>query len=104
MIKAVYDTNVVISGLLNPEGIPALLLDIVTQGQITLLVSEEILREYQGVLIRPKFGFSKKLVKQFLRMPKRRSKVHVPNLKLQRLIKTPCILAQNLKIYNSSVL
>jgi putative PIN family toxin of toxin-antitoxin system len=59
VIKAVYDTNVIVSGLLNSEGIPAFLLDIATQREITLFISPEILQEYEGVLLRPKFDFQK---------------------------------------------
>ncbi len=75
MIKAVYDTNVIVSALLTSEGTESLLLDIATQGKITLYVSEDILREYEGVLSRPKFSFSKRLVKRFIRLLKRKSNV-----------------------------
>jgi len=34
MIKAVYDTNVIIAALINPDGLPALLLDLATQDRI----------------------------------------------------------------------
>lgn len=78
MIKAVYDTNVIVSALLTSEGIPAILLDLATQQEITLFVSGEILQEYEGVLLRPKFGFSKKLVKRFIRLLKTKSKVVKP--------------------------
>ena len=66
MIKVVYDTNVIVSGLLRQEGIPAFLLDLATQGYIGLFLSEDILKEYEEVLVRPKFGFSQRLVKGFL--------------------------------------
>ena len=78
MIKAVYDTNVIVSALLSSEGIPAILLGLATQQEITLFVSDEILQEYEGVLLRPKFGFSKKLVKRFIRLLKTKSKVSKP--------------------------
>lgn len=75
MIKAVYDTNVIVSALLTSEGIPAVLLDLAMQHEITLFLSEEILQEYEGVLLRPKFGFSEKLVRRFTRLLKTKSKV-----------------------------
>lgn len=78
MIKTVYDTNVIVSALLSSEGIPAILLDLATQQEITLFVSEEILLEYERVLLRPKFGFSKKLVKLFIRLLKTKSKIVKP--------------------------
>lgn len=74
MIKAVYDTNVIVSALLSSEGIPAILVDLAIQQEIRLFLSEEILQEYEGVLVRPKFGFSKKSVKRFIRLLKTKSK------------------------------
>ena len=88
MIKAVYDTNIIVSGLLNSEGIPALLLDIATQREITLFISPEILQEYEGVLLRPKFGLSKRVVKRFLRLIKARSKTVKPK-SLEFTLKDP---------------
>lgn len=78
MIKAVYDTNVIVSALLTSEGIPAILLDLTMQQEVALFVSEEILQEYEGVLLRPKFGFSKKVVKRFTRLLKTKSKIVKP--------------------------
>lgn len=78
MIKAVYDTNVIVSALLSSEGTPAILLDLAMRQEITLFVSEEILQEYEGVLLRPKFGFSEKLIKRFTRLLKTKSKVVKP--------------------------
>ena len=74
MIKAVYDTNVIVSALLSSEGIPAILVDLAIQQEIRLFLSEEIRQEYEGVLVRPKFGFSKKSVKRFIRLLKTKSK------------------------------
>jgi putative PIN family toxin of toxin-antitoxin system len=88
LIKAVYDTNVVVSGLLNSEGIPALLLDIATQREIALFISQEILQEYEGVLLRPKFGFSRRLVKRFLRLIRTKSKIVKPK-SLELTLKDP---------------
>jgi len=78
VIKAVYDTNVIVSALLSSEGIPAILVDLAIQQEIRLFLSEEILQEYEGVLVRPKFGFSKKSVKRFIRLLKTKSKVVKP--------------------------
>ncbi|MBI5166106.1 MAG: putative toxin-antitoxin system toxin component, PIN family, partial [candidate division NC10 bacterium] len=54
MFKVVYDTNVVVAGLLNPDGLPALLLDLVFQRRVRLFISAQILEEYEGVLLRPR--------------------------------------------------
>ena len=53
MIRAVYDTNVIVSGLLHAEGIPAFLLDLATQGFVWLLLNDEILEEHEEV---PRLG------------------------------------------------
>jgi putative PIN family toxin of toxin-antitoxin system len=78
VIKAVYDTNIIVSALLTSEGIPAVLLDLAMEQEITLFLSEEILQEYEGVLLRPKFGFSEKLVRRYTRLLKTKSRVVKP--------------------------
>ncbi len=57
MIRAVIDTNVLVSGLLSPRGNEALILLAVHQGLVHPCFSEEILEEYAAVLARPKFAF-----------------------------------------------
>lgn len=58
MIRAVIDTNVLISSLLSPSGNEALVVLAIVQGLLTPCFSDEILREYEGVLSRAKFSFS----------------------------------------------
>src|SRR5215468_1760543 len=57
VIRAVIDTNVLVSGLLSPSGNEALILLAVHQGLVHPCFSEEILEEYAAVLARPKFAF-----------------------------------------------
>lgn len=57
MIRAVVDTNVLVSGLLSPAGNEALLLLAVQHGLIRVCLSPAIVEEYAAVLARPKFGF-----------------------------------------------
>lgn len=45
MFKVVYDTNVVVSGLLSSRGVPALLLDLVFNERVILFLSPEIFDE-----------------------------------------------------------
>ena len=54
-LRVVVDTNVLVSGLLNAEGPPARVLDLVRDGDVTLLVDDRILEEYRAVVARPKF-------------------------------------------------
>jgi putative PIN family toxin of toxin-antitoxin system len=57
VIRAVVDTNVLVSGLLSPSGNEALIILAIHQGLLRPCLSEEIIDEYAGVLARPKFAF-----------------------------------------------
>jgi putative PIN family toxin of toxin-antitoxin system len=57
-MRIVLDTNVLVSGLLNPNGSPAAVLNLVVNSKIQLLYDNRILQEYMEVLHRDKFGFS----------------------------------------------
>lgn len=57
MIRAVIDTNVLVSALLSPEGNAALIVQAIKAGLISIFLTDEIAREYADVLKRPKFGF-----------------------------------------------
>ena len=54
MIAAVFDTNVMVSGLLYPSGAPGRLLDAILDGICRPVVTDSVLAEYEEVLIRPK--------------------------------------------------
>ena len=66
MMKVVLDTNVLISGLINIEGTPAQIVNLLINGRITLLYDSRILKEYEEVLGRKKFGFEKSVVAPLL--------------------------------------
>jgi putative PIN family toxin of toxin-antitoxin system len=66
-LKAVYDTNVVVSANVNPGGLPASLVALALGKQVRLFYSPAILEEYEEVLKRPKFGFTPQVVDLFLR-------------------------------------
>ncbi len=55
----VLDTNVLVSGLLNPFGPPGRVLDQVLSNTVRVAFDDRILDEYSEVLARPKFGFSR---------------------------------------------
>ncbi len=57
MIRAVIDTNVLVSALISPSGNEALLLLAVKQGLVGPCFSPDVLKEYSEVLARPKFAF-----------------------------------------------
>lgn len=52
-MRIVLDTNVLVSGLLNPAGPPGRILDLILDGRIQVLYDDRILGEYQEVLARP---------------------------------------------------
>lgn len=54
----VLDTNVLVSGLLNPHGPPGRIVDLLLAGSLQLLFDDRILDEYREVLLRPRFGFA----------------------------------------------
>ncbi|WDN88463.1 hypothetical protein BuS5_01431 [Desulfosarcina sp. BuS5] len=56
-IKAVLDTNVLISGILF-GGNPRQIFELVIQGKIDAYISPAIFIEFKEVLIRPKFGIT----------------------------------------------
>lgn len=56
VVKAVLDTNVVVSAHLKAEGQEALVLELALSGRFSLVVSKALLEEYEGVLRRPRFN------------------------------------------------
>ena len=57
MSLVVIDTNVLVSGLINPGGSPAKILNMILNGEIIILHDSRIIEEYRKVLSRDKFGF-----------------------------------------------
>lgn len=57
-MNIVLDTNVLVSGLLNPHGAPGEIVRLVSAGSLTLCYDARILTEYRAVLFRPKFQFN----------------------------------------------
>ncbi len=56
-MRVVLDTSVLVSGLLNPHGSPARVLDLVTAGPVVLFYDDRIIAEYRALLSRPRFAF-----------------------------------------------
>lgn len=57
MIRAVIDTNVLVSALLSEDGPPAAVLGLTLRGLVMPVFNRPILVEYGRVLRRPRFGF-----------------------------------------------
>jgi putative PIN family toxin of toxin-antitoxin system len=56
-MKIVLDTNVLVSGLLNPYGAPGQIVQMLAAGAVVLCFDARILGEYREVLMRPAFRF-----------------------------------------------
>jgi putative PIN family toxin of toxin-antitoxin system len=56
-VRAVIDTNVLVSALLTTSGKPARVVDLALTGQIVACYDARILTEYAEVLSRPRFPF-----------------------------------------------
>lgn len=66
MKRWVVDTNVVGSGLLNPHGPSARVLDAVLAGRVKLVYDARILAEYRDVLRRPRLKLKPEKISAFL--------------------------------------
>ena len=66
MKRWVIDTNVVVSGLLNPHGPSARVLDAVLDGRLKLVYDARILAEYRDVLHRPRLQLAPDKITAFL--------------------------------------
>ena len=65
-MKIVLDTNIVVSGLLQPKGNPAQVLALALAGAVQVCHDERILAEYAEVLARPRFKFDARRVREVL--------------------------------------
>ena len=65
-MKIVLDTNILVSGLLQPLGNPAQVLSLALAGAVQVCHDERILAEYTEVLARPRFKFDPKRVREVL--------------------------------------
>ena len=87
MKKIVVDTNIIVSAALKAESLPALLISLVVEDRVKLFISAVMFKEYGQVLLRPKFGFNIKDVKEYLAVIKNKAVIVEP-LKRVRRIKT----------------
>jgi len=62
-MRVVLDTNALVSGLLNPDGAPGRVVDLILGGHHRVLYDDRILAEYMDVLARPSLKISDDLAK-----------------------------------------
>lgn len=65
-MKIVIDTNVLVSGVISPNGPPAEVLRAVLRGHARVCYDERIVYEYRDVLTRGKFAFDADTVEELL--------------------------------------
>jgi putative PIN family toxin of toxin-antitoxin system len=63
---AVVDTNVLVSGLLHADSLPAAVLRDIARGRLTPVVSIEVLDEYRRVLPRPRLKLDPSDIEELL--------------------------------------
>lgn len=90
MLKAVVDTNVIVSALLKPYSNPALILSLITQKQLNLCLSTTIFNEYQQVLGYSKFKqLDQEKVKNFLAQLKNGAMIVAPMISINAIKNHP---------------
>jgi len=67
MRKVVLDTNILVSALWSKQGNPYKVVEMLFLEEIVLYYTDEMIEEYEEVLCRDKFGFSKDRVESLLR-------------------------------------
>lgn len=60
------DTNVLVSGLLNPHGAPGRIVDLLLSRQLRIAYDDRVFLEYRVVLSRPKFQFAQTQIDRVL--------------------------------------
>jgi len=66
VVRAVIDTNVIVSAIKTPGGASAKIIDLVLSEKVKLYLSSEILEEYIDVLARPKHNLSVEYQRAFI--------------------------------------
>jgi len=86
LLSAVVDTNLVVSGLILPRGVPFQLLEAFRQGAFILTITPELRAEYATVLARPKFA-----VRHGLTAPQRTGFMFLIDTKAQLVTPAPAL-------------
>jgi len=65
-VKAVLDTNVLVSGLMSAGGPPGQIIDLIGRGAVRPCVDDRVFGEYETVLLRPRLGLPREEVRALL--------------------------------------
>jgi uncharacterized protein len=82
MLKAVLDTNVVVSAHLNVHGPSQIIFDLVFSKFFRCFVSSSLLDEYEEVLRRPHFGVDPRKIARSLRLLRKSAILVIPRKRL----------------------
>ena len=63
---AVIDTNVLVSAMIKWNSVPGNIMELTFDGSIVPILNEQIVKEYREVLTRPKFHFTKEIIRDVL--------------------------------------
>ena len=87
-MRAVIDTNILVSGLIRPRGVPGAVLRALRDGRVVPVLSPTILEEIASVLSRPwlqeKYGVDEAAVETFLRFLVARGELVEPTIEIRR--------------------
>lgn len=87
-MKIVADTNILVSAL-GRSGAPHELIAQAFSNKITLVTSPEAIEEFKEVISRPKFGFTRKEVDDFVDALLQVSEVIIPKVKVNAITRDP---------------
>jgi len=65
-VQVVVDTNVIVSGIIKLNSVPAKIVNSIISGKLTLNLDARILNEYRKVLQSPKFSFPESLISDLI--------------------------------------
>ena len=107
----VLDTNVLVSGMINPHGAPGRIIDLVTAGTVNIALDDRIFAEYCNVLNRPRFeryfsDFEKTSIIEFFKLAGLRTKTSVVVTDLPDLGDIPFLeiaLSQNIPLITGNL-
>jgi putative PIN family toxin of toxin-antitoxin system len=87
-VRAVIDTNVLVSGIIRPRGAPGAIVQALREGRIVPILSRPMLEEVGSVLSRPwlmtKYGLATADVETFLRFLVTRGELVEPRIEIRR--------------------
>jgi len=88
MLRLTLDTNILISAVIS-EGNEYRLLKLAKLGKIKIVLSLEILKEFKGVISRPRFGFSREQIEEAVKQIISLGEIILPKVRLSVIKEDP---------------